>query len=255
MKKEMNNEKLEIITPQGIDREDKPGRMKMQKRTSCIRCGKCCKTSGPSLLKEDMYLFTSGMLSYDSVHTIREGELVRSHDNGQVYESFTELIKVRGKNAGPVCIFYHDDEGCRIYQNRPSQCRQYQCWMPVNLYVNLEKDSLVRKELFGSVDVLMEIIEKHEARCSYGALSGAFERIAGGQENAVEDIMDMLQYDTYIRPFLKEKLNVPDEAMDLILGKPLIEAVGEFGFKVVREGDDYILSAIENREDQKQGDR
>lgn len=254
MKKKIKNEKLEIITPQGTDCGGKPKKMGMQKRTSCIRCGKCCKTSGPSLLKEDMALFTSGVLSYDSTYAIRNGELVFSHDDGLAYESFTELIKVRGKGDGPVCIFYNDDEGCRIYENRPSQCRQYQCWRPVNLYVNLEKDALCRKELFGGVDVLIDIMGQHEAKCSYRALSAAFERLADGDENAVEEIMDMLQYDTYIRPFLKEKLDLPDEAMGLILGRPLVEAVNEFGFKVVREGDDYILSAIENKGELQDGD-
>ncbi len=252
MKKKIENDKFEIITPEEMENEEKPKKMCMQKRTSCIRCGSCCKGSGPSLLKKDLDLFTSGVLSHENTYTIRAGELVRSPEDGQIYESFMEIIKIRGKENSPVCIFYSDDGGCGIYENRPLQCRQYECWQRSDLYGGLQKNALSRKELFGSVDVLLDIIAKHEEKCSYGTLSAAFERVAGGDENAVEEIMDMLQYDTYIRPFLKEKLNVPDDALYLILGRPLTESVNEFGFRVVTEGDDYILLPIENKGEQEE---
>jgi len=216
----------------------------MEKRTGCIRCGKCCTGSSPSLLKEDLALFVSGVLSCGNTITIREGELVRSNSDGKIYESFMELIKIRCKERGSVCLFYNDD-GCGIYENRPSQCRQYECWRPSDLYGGLEKNALGRKELFNGVDMLLEIIGRHEEKCSYKRISGAFERLAGEDEDAVEEIMDMLQYDTYMRPFLQEKFNLPGEALDLILGRPLTDAVNEFGFKVVREGDDYILLPLE----------
>jgi Fe-S-cluster containining protein len=226
----------------------KAQKMHEQNRTNCIRCGKCCTGSSPSLLKEDLALFASGVLSYSNTIAVRKGERVRSHSDGQIYESFMELIKIRCKEQGPVCVFYNDDE-CGIYENRPSQCRQYECWRPLDLYGGLEKNALGREELFGSVDTLIEIIGRHEEKCSYKRLSGAFDRIAGGDEDAVEEIMDMLQYDTYIRPFLQEKFNLPGDALDLLLGRPLTHTVNEFGFKVVREGDDYILLPIEDQDE------
>ena len=223
-----------------------PQKMHMQKRTSCVRCGKCCTGSSPSLLKEDLALFVSGVLSYGNTITIREGERVRSNSDGQVYESFMELIKIRCKEQGSVCVFYSED-GCSIYENRPSQCRQYECWRPLDLYGGLEKSALGRKELFNSVDILLEIIGRHEEKCSYKRLSGAFDRLARRDEDAIEEIMDMLQYDTYMRPLLQEKFNLPCDALDLILGRPLTDTVNEFGFKVAREGDDYILLPIEDQ--------
>ncbi len=222
----------------------KPQKMHMQKRTGCIRCGKCCTGSSPSLLKEDLALFVSGVLSYGNTITIREGERVRSNGDGQVYESFMELIKIRCKEQGPECVFYSED-GCGIYENRPSQCRQYECWRPLDLYGGLERNALGRRELFNSVDLLLEIIRKHEEKCSYKRLSAALDRLADRDEDAVEEIMDMLQYDTYIRPFLQDKLNLPGDALDLILGRPLTDTVNEFGFKVAREGDDYVLLPLE----------
>lgn len=237
--------KLEILTPQGFEKGDKPQKMMLNRRTSCIRCGKCCSESSPSLLKEDMALFISGVLSYDNTYTIRDGERVKSKGDGNIYESFIELIKISDKDGTQVCVFYKDKEGCSIYENRPLQCRMYRCWVPENLMNGLEESALKRSDIFGSIDFLMEVIERHEEKCSYKKLSDAFDRLAGGSEDAVEDIMDMLQYDTYIRPFLVERFNIPKNAMNLILGRPLAETIVGFGFKVVKDGDDHILLPIE----------
>jgi Fe-S-cluster containining protein len=245
MKDKNVKSKLEILTPQGLENGDKPQKMRLNKRTGCIRCGKCCSESSPSLMKADMSLFVSGVLSHENTYTIRDGERVRSKGDGNIYESFVELIKIKDKDGTSVCLFYKDNEGCSIYENRPSQCRAYKCWAPENLMSGLEEKALRRSDIFGSIDLLMEVIGKHEEKCSYKKLSDAFDRLAEGREDAVEEIMDMLQYDTYIRPFLQEKFNVPPTAMDLILGRPLVDAINEFGFKVVRDDDEYILLPIE----------
>lgn len=241
----MKRSNLEILTPQGTEDGDKPQKMRMNKRTSCIRCGKCCSEGSPSLMKEDMALFVSGALSHENTYTIRDRERIRSHGDDSVYESFLEFIKIKAKDGTSVCMFYRDKEGCGIYENRPAQCRTYKCWAPENLMKGLEKGALKRRDIFGSVDVLLEVIDKHEEKCSYGKLSDACERLAQGDDAAVEDIMDMLQYDTYARPFLREKFNVPESALDLILGRHLTDTINEFGFKVVKEGDEYILLPIE----------
>lgn len=239
-------ERLEILTPHGLQNISRPQKMGMNKRTTCERCGMCCMQSSPSLIKEDMALFVSGVLSYDNTYTIREMERVRSKGDGNIYESFLELIKIKSKNGSSTCVFYDETNGCSIYENRPYQCRIYKCWAPENLLVGLENISLKRSDIFGSVDVIMKAIKMHEEKCSYKNLSSALERLAEGSENAAEEIIDMLQYDTYIRPFLKEKFNIPESAMDLILGRPMIETINEFGFKIQRKGDEYILLHINN---------
>lgn len=249
MKRKTITKKLDILTPQGLEQGDRPQKMRLTERTSCVRCGACCKASSPSLMKEDLPLFAAGVFSFDAVYTIRDGERVRSHEDGVCYESFTELIKLKENEGSGTCMFYRDQEGCGIYENRPAQCRAYQCWAPEDLCRGLEETALKRVDLFASVDVLLEAIRRHEEKCSYRKLADAFERLAGGQEEAVEDIMDMLQYDTYIRPFLQEKLNIPAGALDLILGRPLTERLGEFGFTIAREGEDYILLPIEEAQE------
>ncbi len=234
-----------ISTPQGLENGETPQKMRLNKRTSCIRCGKCCSSGSPSLMKADMTLLVSGVLSHDKVYTIRDSERIRSNEDGNIYESFVELVKIKELNGTSVCVFYNNEEGCAIYENRPVQCRTYKCWAPENLMSGLDENGLKRSDIFGSVDLIMDIIEKHEEKCSYKKLSEAFDSLAEGNADAVDSIMDMLQYDTYIRPFLEEKFNVPSSAMALILGAPLIETINEFGFKVVKDGDEYIIVPIE----------
>lgn len=228
---------------------------------NCTRCGKCCSDGSPTLLKEDLSLFISSVLSTDKTYTIREGELVRSYENGEMHESFMEVIKIKEKNSekynGKGCIFYENEGVCSIYENMPTQCRAYECWSKYDTQnigpqlEGLEGNRLTRKELFSSVDLLIDVIDRHEEKCSYKKLLSAIERLPRDEEKAIEDIMDMLQYDTYIRPFLEEKFNILPDAVDLILGMPLIRTINEFGFKVEKDGDDYILLPMQKNTEKK----
>ncbi|MFO0751776.1 MAG: YkgJ family cysteine cluster protein [Thermodesulfovibrionales bacterium] len=245
--------RAEILTPQGREDRGAPHRMRLkQKRSHCVRCGSCCTGGGPVLMKGDLTLFLSGVLSHETAYTIRESELVRTEGGEEIFEAPMELIKIREKEDARGCFFHRGDEGCAIYEDRPSQCRAYKCWAPEDLLTGLEKERLTRKELFGSVGALMEIIARHEEKSSYAKLSAAFAKLAQGSEDAVEEIveeiMDALQYDTYVRPFLKERFAVPEEALDLILGRPLVDTVNAFGFRIEREGDEYLLLPIETEE-------
>ncbi|MCC6345737.1 MAG: YkgJ family cysteine cluster protein [Nitrospirales bacterium] len=241
--------RAEILTPQGREESGAPQRMVLKrKRSHCVRCGSCCKGGGPVLMKGDLSLFLNGILSHETAYTIREGELVRAEGDEEIFEAPMELIKIREQEGDRGCFFHREEAGCAIYDDRPSQCRAYKCWAPTDLLSGLEKERLTRKEIFGSVGVLLEIIVRHEEKCSYVKLAAAFEKLAQGSEDAVEEIMDALQYDTYVRPFLKERFAVPEEALDLILGRPLVETVNAFGFRIEREGDEYILLPIETEE-------
>jgi Fe-S-cluster containining protein len=236
----MKEKDLEIFTPQGFD-EDKPKKMRFKKKSSCDRCGDCCSISSPSLMKGDIGLFISGLLSDENTYTIREGELIRSKD-GNLYESFMELIKIREKNNSTTCIFY--DKGCTIYDNRPAQCREFNCWEIHQIEEGLEKTALKRADLFNQIDFIMEAIKRHDEKCSYKRLSDTLERLNNGIEEAVEDIIDMLQYDINLRELLMKKFDLKPHSMDLILGRALSERITEFGLKVVKDDEGYILQSI-----------
>lgn len=242
--KDKDNNNLEFVVPHDKETGSGASKNRPNEKTGCIKCGNCCTGGTPVLLKEDLPLFMSGALSYDSVYAVREGEIVRAYGRGEPYESSRELIKLREKEGAAECVFFKGDAGCGIYENRPAQCRIYKCWALDENLTGLEEKRLTRKELLNSIETILQVIERHEEKCSYRRLSGAVERLAKGGDDAVEDIVEILQYDTYARPFLEEKFNIPSGAMDLILGRPLINTINEFGIKVEKQGEEYILSPV-----------
>lgn len=237
--------KFEILTPQGYEEGDKPKKMKFVKKTECDRCGKCCSGSTPSLQKDDIALFRTSILSFDNTFTIREGELFNVPGDQETYRAFIELIKIKPREGSEECIFHNGTEGCTIYDRRPSQCAAYACWELNDALTGLEAKALRRKDLFGDVELIADIIGRHEERCSYEKLAGAIEKAAGGDETAVEEISDMLQYDTFIRDYVTEKFNIPESSHDLLFGKPMTGRIKEFGLKVEKEGDGFVLMPLQ----------
>ncbi|MBF0330199.1 MAG: YkgJ family cysteine cluster protein [Nitrospirae bacterium] len=241
------SDNLEITTPQGIEEEGKPKGMRMSKKSACDSCGKCCGMGGPVLQKEDMKLLMSGVLSQDSLYTLREGELVFIPGEQEPKEFFIEVIKVKEKNDTGECYFYDGSGVCRIYENRPVQCRDYQCWAPSECLTGIDSTRILRKDIFGGVPFLMDAIARHNEKCSYEKLGVSLARAAGGDEEGMEDVIDMLQYDSSLRELLKEKLGIT-AAADLVLGRPLIKTINIFGFHVVQEGEIYTIMPIETEQ-------
>ncbi len=248
MQEKKKTNKFEILTPQGFESGDKPKKMKFVAKTECNRCGNCCGASTPSLLKEDMPLFRSSLLSFDNTFTIREGELFVVKGEEEPYRAFMELIKIKPKEGTEECIFYREDEGCTIYDRRPTQCAAFACWEVRDSMTGLQKSALQRKDLFGDIVLISEIIGRHEERCSYDKLADVVEKAMGGDEAAAEEITDMLQYDNFVRSYVTEKFNIPENSLDLVFGKPMTERIKDFGVKVEKEGDEYILLPVNIKE-------
>lgn len=241
---------FEIFTPQGSAQPETPRRKRLQSsRRECIRCGECCMKGGPILLREDMPLLNS-RLSYGDIHTVREGEPRVSRHDQEVYFSSMELVKLREKAGLPHCLFYSGAEGCEIYDQRPVLCRAFKCWATEEMITGIGEKGLNRMDLFGSVEMISEVISRHSEKCGYEGLVQAVTRLREGDEAAAEELIDMLQYDEYIRPFLTERFNLPPASLDLILGRPLAETIEPLGMRVRRDGEECILERIETREEE-----
>lgn len=240
----MESPKLEIIMPNPFESAEKPRKAKLVVRSKCIRCGTCCKQVGPVLLKNDISLFDT-TISCEQACTVREGEAFRVPGDGELHESSMELIRIREKPGMPGCIFFEEDTGCVIYENRPSLCREYECWSPENITGGLEEISLKRIDLFGTIRPIVEAIRRHEEKCSYAKLLETLQKMERGDENAAEDVLEILRYDTYIRPFIDERFSLPPGTLDLIFGRPLTETIRVFGYAVEHVGDEYLLDRIQ----------
>jgi len=222
------------------------GRDKTPRRTHCIRCGTCCMKGGPTLHEEDMGLFVKGVLKTSHVYTLRKGEVVRDVDETLMILE-REMIKIKGQDETWSCIFYDSEHStCEIYQDRPGECRAMKCWDLRHLKEVMDTSLLQRKDLINPGDGILKIIDAHEERCSYTGLESKVKELQKTNvDKAVEKIIDILQYDDYMRPFIAEKLSIDLEVMDFLFGRPLTKTIHMFGLRVEQEGNTFTLVPVD----------
>lgn len=219
---------------------------KPKSRTHCIRCGTCCVKGGPTLHKEDAVLLAKSILTEKDVYTLRKGEVVRDLDD-RLIELKNEIVKIKGKRDTWTCLFFDGDhKACTIYRDRPLECRALKCWDLSEFQQALAKPHLQRHDVLDGNDGLLKLITTHETRCGYHILKAAAQAAEGPDLQAgVEQILDLLRYDDFMRPFLMGKLSLDPAAMDFFFGRPLAKTIGMFGLHVQQQGDTYTLVPVE----------
>lgn len=215
-------------------------------RAECLRCGDCCRNSGPTLFVDDIRLFEEGLLLRNQVYTLRRGERVRlPHGTGSMVLK-EETLKVRDNPQTGYCFFLDDDiDRCQIYRGRPLQCRAQACWDTSDIeHAIAHEERLNRAHVVKPDEPVAEAILAHESHCALGFLADAFADLAEGDAQAADRIVDALAYDTQLRPLLAEKLPLPADELDLYFGRPLIQVVEMYGIRVIADGDSYRLEPI-----------
>lgn len=207
-------------------------------RPRCIRCGTCCSKGSPTLVGKDLHLFTKNTLKPSEVATIRKGEPAYSNRTEEIVPSEIELIKIKETDNSRTCIFYdQSDKACTIYDVRPQQCRDQECWNSESMTERETGEPLTRADLLSRTGALWDIIQKHEERCSFPEFSRAMSRLSATQGQTVEDVMEFLKFDHHVREFLKENFSFPDDTMVFLLGRPLSELLPVYGLKLEHNPD------------------
>jgi len=211
--------------------------------SECRRCGTCCKKGGPSLHIEDRPLVERGAIHTRYLYTLRKGELARDNVKGHLAPVAGELIKIKGRATAWTCIFYNENKNaCKIYANRPAECRVLKCWdtrVIENMYA---ENRLTRRHLMSGVKGLWELIEDHEARCDYLLIGEMVRELEPGCKNAAaENLLEMIQYDTQIRGLVVKKSGVSEDMTDFLFGRPLLKTIATLGLRVKRSGGMYQL--------------
>lgn len=205
----------------------------VEPRDRCSRCGACCLKSSPGLHWGDLPLFEKGFVKASSLITIRQGELVRDTVKGSIAVVEEEMITFR-EHPGGGCVFYEKEaKRCSIYERRPSECQALQCWDTKSFMKIYQEPKAIRKDVV-SDGVLLGLIEKHDERCSYTALHQYVRAIQKTGEEAIESMIDLIRFDYEFRPFVADKLGIPEEEMDFYFGRPFFQTIIMFGLKVDR---------------------
>jgi Fe-S-cluster containining protein len=234
----------EILNPQVRTREWKTlmnhlVEIAYASRPYCVRCGECCLHGSPSLHVEDAELLIEGILSPQDLYTLRKGERAKLNAEGKLGIVQQEAIKIREKPENGQCIFYSEaDRECAIYQRRPLQCRLQACWDPESLGELLHKEKLSRRYLLKDDEARLKLIHVHDERCDPEELDNAFNLIdQSGDAAALDQILEILRYDTAFRAVLTEKGGFRVEELDFYFGRSIEEIVSAYGMRVDRHED------------------
>jgi Fe-S-cluster containining protein len=216
-------------------------------RPHCIRCGTCCSKGSPTLLEDDMELFSRSILKPAHLVTIRAGEPAYSNQTEEVAPTQDELIKIRETSGSKTCVFYEKSGSkCTIYESRPAQCRSQECWNTAASAGITGVSPINRKRLLEPITNLWEIIQRHEERCSYSEFSRVMTRLGATKGQTVGEILDLLAYDHHVRSFITENLGIEPDSIDFFLGRSLQEAIARYGLELEEQPDgSFLLKPME----------
>ena len=201
---------------------------------SCIRCGECCTLGSPTLLTHDLPLFQQEILTWNDVYTLRPGEQVTNRE-GEVEPLKEERLKIREIPGSRQCWFFRAaDNSCRIYDNRPEQCRRQNCWSDPPRPPAVAQ-LLNREPLLAMLPEVWDLISEHRERCDYGKVAQALTELGAGREAASEALFEALHFDHYLRQMLINEWELTPAATELLLGR----AVADF---LETQGVDAILT-------------
>ncbi|MCP4678277.1 MAG: YkgJ family cysteine cluster protein [Deltaproteobacteria bacterium] len=199
----------------------------------CVQCGECCLKGSPTLMVDDLEILREEKIRWSDLVTLRQGEPARSPFSGDVFYLTEERIKLREKKGTKTCVFFDEEtHNCSIHLDRPIQCRAQACWDEENARALLDEEFMTRKHLLEGVEVLTDLLATHDKRCSFEKLRDAFEQLKQTEGKSVDEVIDVLAFEDHFRHFVAEKLDIPEDTLDLIFGRSLVERVRLFGFRV-----------------------
>jgi Fe-S-cluster containining protein len=205
---------------------------------ACVQCGECCRKGSPTLHEEDLELLREGKIPWGQLVTLREGEPAYSPFDEKPFLLASECIKIREKPGSKGCAFLDEQTAqCRIYHNRPVQCRAQACWDPALARQSAKLPYLTRRGIFEEVELLRDIIAEHDQRCSFKKLSDTFAELAENRSREIDRVLELMAYEDHFRRFFAERLNIPEDTLDLVFGRSFADLAPLFGFRVETEPD------------------
>jgi Fe-S-cluster containining protein len=213
----------------------------------CIRCGECCTLGSPTLLIHDLPLFQQEILTWNDVYTLRPGEQVANRE-GQVEPLTEERLKIRELPGSRQCWFFMAaNNSCRIYDQRPEQCRRQNCWGEPPRPPAVAQ-LLSRKHLFEAVPEVWNLIHAHQERCDCARVAQALAALTAGREETEEVLFEALHFDHYLRQMLINDWELTPTATELLLGRPLSQFLETLGLDAILTPEGVFR--LERRNDQ-----
>ena len=214
-----------------------------QVTSTCIRCGTCCKKGGPAFHHADKHLIEEGIIDSRCLYTIRKGELAYDNVKECLIPADSDIIKLKGQNDSWICIFFDENQtACRIYANRPVECKALQCWNTSEVEKIYTKNRLTRADLISEIEGLWDLLEDHQCRCDYDAIHKWVKALDGAhKKKARQQLIEIIQYDIEIRKLVVARAGLDVDMMDFLFGRPLTITIKNYGIRVQQSRKKIIL--------------
>jgi hypothetical protein len=164
-----------------------------------------------------------GVIHTRHLYTIRKGEFARDPVRGELIRVDGDIIKIKGLSASWTCRFLDEDaNACRIYEDRPLECRQLECRDTARFEQVYRTGRLSRKDLLAGIQGLWELIEDHGRRCDYDRIGPLREcRPNSGAGQVQRDRAETARYDAELRRLMVTQGGLEPEMLDFLLGRPV----------------------------------
>lgn len=233
--------------------------MTVSTQTDCSVCGTCCRKGGPVLHRQDLSL-VGQVLPLHLLVTLRAGELTYDPVTSKLVPLETEVIKVAGKGLGQTgamganaaqtpenpwaCVFLEGEAHCRIYDNRPAQCRALLCKDTKALEELYNEGRLTREDILTAAPAgWLALARTHEEDCS---LLDLVELASQALDNpqAEATLLEALRFDAAFRDLCAEKADMSPAVLSCVLGRPIADFLASFGLGLVGSGAEQRLERV-----------
>ncbi len=192
----------------------------------CIGCATCCRTSSPTLYRQDLrHLYPEG-LDRGQLYTLRAGERAFSARTGRRERLAAELVKVREKKD--LCVFLRQGR-CAVYPHRPLQCRYLQCWSGQNAGRLQDLPRLSRSDVYAEDEKAMALISEYEVKVPAAELSDALEAAAEDLDRGQGAVLALMELDLRLRHGISARHGYPPWELELLLGRPVVVVARSYG--------------------------
>ena len=205
-----------------------------KKRVSeCRRCGTCCRKGGPSFHHADKTLIEKGVIHSKYLYTIRKGELAYDNVRQCLEPVNSDVIKLKGKGNSWTCILFDEQQNaCKIYENRPIECRALKCWDTKAIEDLYAQKRLVRGDLIADIEGLWGLVKDHQARCNYETIQKLVDAIKSDRGGgARRKLAEIIQFDIEMRKLVVSRGGLDVEMLDFLFGRPLKQTLKNFGLR------------------------
>ncbi|MFN2165861.1 MAG: hypothetical protein ACK2U9_06330, partial [Anaerolineae bacterium] len=129
--------------------------------------------------------------------------------------------------------------GCRIYKQRPLQCRWLECWSGRHAGQLEDRPRLSRADLLADDPIALALAEEYEVKLPAEALHRALAQAAQGEDQALA--LALLELDHHLRLGIGERYGYRPQALHLVLGRPAAEVAANYGLELSLKGVSPVL--------------